>query len=482
MKKFYNSRADNRIIDQTKRINENGTGLVVKSATWYTISSMLIKSVSLITAPIFTRLLSTADYGVVSNFSTWVLIADCFTGLGLAYAVARGKIEFSEEYPQYISSIQTLSLISTGIWVFGAILFSRQIAELMEISRILVVIMFIYLVSYPSIGFAQTNYRFEYKYKRNILISVINTLANVVFSIGLILVFNDQRYIGRILGMILPILIMGSYFCIRILRKGRCYVEKKYWKYALKISIPMIPHGLAMIVLAQIDRVMIIKLCGDSEAGIYSFGYSYAIVISMLTNAINDALQPTIYQNIKAGNEKKINNMTHCVCIGVTFVAFAIAMVGPEAIKILGTRDYYNAVWVICPVVFGAVFQLMYQNYSLVEMYYKKTIIIAIGSIIAAFINIVFNYIFIMQYGYLAAGWTTLLGYVFLMIFHFVGAMIVGKKRIFSLRNLVFESVLLFSYSMSLKVRFIIFIFVILMVLLRYKDVIKVYLQRKERI
>ena len=68
--------------------------------------------------------------------------------------------------------------------------------------------------------------------------------------------------------------------------------------------------------------------------------------------------------------------------------------------------------------------------------------------------------------------------------------MIVGKKRIFSLRNLVFESVLcgtllsvsVFSYSMSLKVRFIIFIFVILMVLLRYKDVIKVYLQRKERI
>ena len=35
----------------------------------------------------------------------------------------------------------------------------------------------------------------------------------------------------------------------------------------------MIPHALAMIALAQIDRIMIVKMVGDREAGIYSFGY-----------------------------------------------------------------------------------------------------------------------------------------------------------------------------------------------------------------
>ena len=65
-----------------------------------------------------------------------------------------------------------------------------------------------------------------------------------------------------------------------------------YWIYALKIALPLIPHNLALVILVQIDRIMIKDICGESDAGIYTFGYSYAILLSIFTNAIGQAWLP----------------------------------------------------------------------------------------------------------------------------------------------------------------------------------------------
>ena len=64
---------------------------VAKATLWYTISNILLRGVSLITAPIFTRMLSTSDYGIASNFTSWVSIILCFTTLSLPTAALRGR-------------------------------------------------------------------------------------------------------------------------------------------------------------------------------------------------------------------------------------------------------------------------------------------------------------------------------------------------------------------------------------------------------
>ncbi len=460
--------------------------IVVKSAAWYTISNFLLRGISFITTPIFTRLMSTSDYGMASNFATWVSIMACVTNLGLGYGIVRGKVEFEDDFKEFISSIQALTLISSSFWMILAVLFSKLFSELMALDRMLTVIIFVYLLFYHSVSYAQTNYRFEYKYKENIGISAFSTIANVLLSFGLILVFNDQRFYGRILGNILPIFILGIIFCIGFFIRGKCFYNKIYWKYALVISIPMIPHGLAMILLAQIDRVMIIRMCGNSQAGIYSFGYSYAVVISLLINALNDAVQPVIFTKFKENNYKSVDGLTHKICLGVILVAAEMALVGPEALKILGPEEYYEAIWVIAPVIFGSVFQMMYQNYSLVEIYYKKTLVIAIGSILAALTNFGLNYYFIGRCGYLAASWTTLAGYIFLMGFHFTGARNISKEDIFGYRNMLSESlvcILALAFSMALYltawwIRYVFAAIIAIVIFIRYKGIVMAFLKR----
>lgn len=404
-----------------------------KAALWYTISNILLRGVSLFTAPIFTRLLSIADYGIVNNFSSWAAIVMCFTGLGLGTAVIRGKVEFDKDYKKYLSSIQFLGMVWCSICIAVLLAGINFWSSFMMLDNVCIIVMTAYILLSPSLTFGQIDIRFEYKYKENVAISIASTVISVFSAIGLILLWSDKRYLGRIIGLTLPTLLFGIYFVIRIFRQGRCSYNRDYWKYALKLSIPMIPHGFAMIILGQIDRVMIMKYTGESAAGIYSFGYSYAVLLSVVTNAINDSIQPQMYGMLRENREKDMAGYTYRLMLLGVLLTTGIIGIGPEALRVLGTEDYFDARWVIFPVAVGTLMQYFYQFFGLVEIYSKKTIYMAIGSCGAAFLNYVLNQIFIPQYGFLAAAYTTLVAYGLLTVFHFLTARVAYKKKVFGI-------------------------------------------------
>ena len=83
------------------------------------IGTLLINGVSLITAPIFTRIMSTADFGIFSVFSSWVSIFSIVFGGQTYGTLNNAKIEYSnEEYPNYCFNaflISTIQCICAGI-------------------------------------------------------------------------------------------------------------------------------------------------------------------------------------------------------------------------------------------------------------------------------------------------------------------------------------------------------------------------------
>ncbi len=414
----------------------------LRSGAWYAVSNVLMRSVSIITAPIFTRLLSTDDYGIVSNYSAWQSIVMIFTGLCMTYSIGRAKLDFSDKFNSYISSIQSLSASIAFIFCIFAIIFQDWLSKFMHLDGGIIGIMFIYLIFSPSVDYIQIKYRYEFKYKENILISLINTLGTVAFSLLFIWIFNDHRYVGRIVGIILAIFLMGAYYFFKIIKDGKCLVNIEYWKYALKISLPMIPHALTMVILGQIDRIQILQYCSASDAGIYSFGYSYAILISLLINAVCQAWIPWQYEQHNSGNIDLVRSTNKIFNVLICFFTLVFIGLGPEAIHILGAKDYWSAVWIIAPVALGTLFQYYYSLYSNVEIFYKKTVMIGLSSIIAAILNVLLNIIFIPQYGYIAAAYTTFVSYFVLMVLHFIMYKIVCKDRLFD-NIFIFGSVLI---------------------------------------
>ena len=228
-----------------------------KAGIWYTISSIVIKATAIITTPIYTRMMSTHDYGVASTFTSWYSLLLIICSLDLVMSVGRAKQDYPNKLENYIGSMQLLSGLFTVVLFVVGIVFIKPISNLVEMEPALLLLLAIYLFFSPAITFAQAKYRYQYRYKENIGITFFNSIFSIVLTlIFLFFVFQSKTYYGKILGTIIPVVILGGYFWIQNLKDKRIKVNKEYWSYALKVSLPMLFHSVSLNLLSTSDRVV----------------------------------------------------------------------------------------------------------------------------------------------------------------------------------------------------------------------------------
>ena len=366
---------------------------VVKSGLWYTVANISIRAVAIITTPIYTSMLTTADYGRANTFNSWIDIFNILTCLCVVYSIGRAKLDFPDRFDSYLSALQGLSSTFGAVVLVIAVLLRDQLSAWMHYEVPLVIALFVYLCISPSVEYMMQRCRYLYRYKENIVISLITCVGQIVLSIALMLAFSSNRYVGKILGVMLPTFLLGLVFYVRFLKQGKVFYNKEYWLYALKIGLPMIPHAFALVILAQVDRIMIKDICSDAEAGLYNFGYSFATLLMIFTNAIGQAWLPWFNDQLFAGKREDIRNIQKKLTLLGSFLSLGFIAVAPEALMVLAMKspDYWVAKYVVPPIVLGTLAQYYYTNYVNVEIFYKRTTIIAVGSVCAAGINYLLN-------------------------------------------------------------------------------------------
>ncbi|MBO4890380.1 MAG: hypothetical protein J5574_05245, partial [Lachnospiraceae bacterium] len=180
--------------------DETGGNKVVKSGIWYTIANVSIRAVAIITTPIYTGMLTTADYGRANTYNSWIDVFNVFACLCVVYSIGRAKLDFADKFDEYMSALQGLSSSFGLILLVFAFIFREALAGWIHYEVPLAVGLFAYLCVSPSVEYMMQKCRYEYRYKENILISVITCVGQVALSITLMLIFSDARYIGKILG------------------------------------------------------------------------------------------------------------------------------------------------------------------------------------------------------------------------------------------------------------------------------------------
>lgn len=163
---------------------------------------------------------------------------------------------------------------------------------------------------------------------------------------------------------------------------------------------------------------MITRWCGAEENAIYSLAYSCGSMVTMLMTSMNSAYAPWLGEKLKAGKHDEIREFSKKYILGFTFLATGIMAVAPEVLYILGGKAYQEVKYVMAPIAMGCVCQFIYTMFVNVEQFKKKTVGMAIASVIAALVNLVLNYIFIPKVGYIAAAYTTLADYIVLLGIH----------------------------------------------------------------
>ncbi|MCR4591342.1 MAG: oligosaccharide flippase family protein [Lachnospiraceae bacterium] len=421
---------------ETNKADKNKTGtkdgeIALRSGFWYIISNVLIRAVGIITAPIYTRLLTTAETGYANNFNNYVSIFSVVCGLCLIYSVGRAKLDFKEDFDGYMSSIQCLSSGFSLIILILVMIFFPAEGLLLKFPRMVIFILFAYLTLYPSIDYMQYKYRFEYKYKENIAISVMITIVTVLITLLFLLFLPGEKGFLKILGTVIPGGVVALWCYVNLFKKGKVLYNREYWSYALKIGLPMIPHGLALILLSRIDVSMISNYYGFSEVGLYTSGYTIGTLLMFVTNAVGQAWLPYFNEHLYASDFDGIRKTNRILMLYGCVLTLLFIAAAPLAVKILFAKSYWESMWVVPPVALGSLCQYFYTNYVNAELFNKKSFLVAFNSCVAAAVNIGLNAFFIPRYGYIAAAYTTLAGYFILMILHYIAVRFILKMKLY---------------------------------------------------
>ncbi len=396
-------------------------GVALKAGVWYVISSIMVKAVSIITTPIFTRLLATTEYGNVSNFNSWYsLLLPVFT-LNLTYSIGRAKLDYSDRLDDYVGSVQLLSgLIGLAITA-AAILLMGPVTALLELTVLETALLLIHLLFAPAIQMVQNSYRYRYKYKQNVAIAWFTVLSTTLLSLLLIWTVKSDRLdraVLRMIGITVPGMLLSLYFWFRAARRKHLKVNLEFWRYGLMISLPLVLHTISMHILSQSDRVFITKICGKEDTAFYTVAYTYGMLLHVVIGAVGDGWLPWFHDTYYAGHYDEIRKSMKPLVLLVCFVGLGCTALAPEAVLVLGGKKYAHAVPCVMPVVLGVVCQYIYTHYVNIELHLKKTGYVSLGTIMAAGLNIALNAIFIPKFGFVAAAYTTLAGYFSLLVVH----------------------------------------------------------------
>lgn len=393
----------------------------VKASMALLFANLVLKGLSLISGPVFTRIMSSSQYGIVSTFSSWQGVLSAVITLNLSAGVFNnGMLDYREDRDVFQFSLLAISIVSALLWLAVYQSFREILLPLIDLPEKSIYLMFMYFLFVPAYSLWGGRQRYEYKYKALSAITILLAVSSMVM--GIIAVRHadeEQAAMARIFVMEGVNVAVGLFFTLVIGFRAHFRIKLDYCRYALRFNLPLVPHYLSMYVLSSSDRIMIKNMISSSATAIYSVAYTVASMITIVWQSVEASLSPWIYEKLDQKDEAPVRKITTEIVILFAGMAMFCTLLAPEIMIILAPSEYSSGIYVIPPVAAGVFFTSVYSLYMRIELFYKQTSFATLATTIAAILNIVLNYIFIRLYGAVAAGYTTMACYAFLALFHF---------------------------------------------------------------
>lgn len=464
----------------------------LKASFWMMFCNILQKGISFFTIPIFTRLLSTQEYGMYSLFLSWESIISIFATLNLSYQVFNnGMIKYENKKDEFTSSMIGLSFVSCLLSFLLLFLFYKPFSDFSGLNLVYLLFLFLDILFTAISSIWIVRRRFDFDYKKLTILTIIFSVMNPLLGIVLVLTMNDRLF-ARILSIVICSVLYGLICFFMISKESKKFFNKKIWKYSLKLDLPLIPHYISLVLLSCSDRIMIGMLVNKEATALYSISYNVSMIMNIVITAINSSLIPWIYHQMKDKKYNNLNQKLNFIIILVSIMSIVPMILGPEVVAVLGGKNYMDATTLI-PIIASSIFMIyLYSIFIVIEMYYEKSMYITIGTVTAASINIILNYFCIKKFGYEAAAYTTLFSYAFLSFFHFIMMKKTLKENkvnhtIFNLKLLIVLSTFILTFSLLIKVlynyliiRYSLLIVIMILLIMQRKRIIQLIMKLKK--
>lgn len=385
------------------------------------LSTILLRGMSVITMPLFTRLLGDSSYGVTQVYNTWVsAIAIVFT-LQTYGTLVNARVEYPEEEQiKYQSSAMSLSAMLFLACSALVLCFLGPISGALKLDEFIIVLMLIQAFGTFCVNFLNTKFVYEFKAGWNMILSLAIPIVTMVLSVILVLGLpKEVNYYGRIVGIAGTYGIVGIPVCVWILAKGKTFYNKKYWKFCITFAIPSVFYGLSDLLLGQSDRVMIQQMLGEATLGRYAAALNFAGIMFTIYAALDNSWRPFFFEDMKEGNRESLRERADNYLELFTVLSAGFVLLSAEVYRVVVNGNFRESTMLI-PIFVGSYFLNFLCTFPVnYEYFRKKTKVVAIITISCSLVNIALNFLLIRWIGMAGAAVATLLSHCLQLTLHY---------------------------------------------------------------
>jgi O-antigen/teichoic acid export membrane protein len=407
------------------------------------------RAIMFLLLPVFTTVLTPAEYGQLSILLSIYAVAIIIFALGTDIAVFRTSVHLEDDpeaSARYVSHVWTFLILAPLAMAAAASLIA---APFLAGSSLISPGDFALTLLWSALYVAACTLPLALLRAENRLADFVRlTLVNALITPALIviaLVVLDAGVEGWLIASGI-----GAALTLAVAARVVPYslpgsLDRALLRDVLGKSLPVMPHFLSMWSLNLVDRLVVAGIVSVSAVGVYSLGANMALPVMVILVGINQALMADYARAGKAqagaaltaalGRVRRIVEL-QVACIAA--VSLAGALLAPVAINLFIDSQYHAAAELAPWFVLGyALFGLEAIPMNGITLTYGHQKWIWLASVIAAAVNLLGIYLFTPTYGLQAAAIATSVGFGVLLVGVEIYARLINAKLEYPWRTIL---------------------------------------------
>ena len=454
---------------------------LIKNSFLFAIGSIGSKAISFFMLPLYTRMLTTSDYGQLDILQTTISLLIPLVTFQVVEAVFRFSVDMRDKD-------SASKVLTNGIFLclIGMLITLLLFPIFNNFEPFATYTTMFYLIMFLTIfhGIIKQFVRGLEKIKTFVAADLIYTGSFVTFNI-VFLVNLRMGLRGYFLSMVLAhlvaiivLIIFGNVFKYLNLKS----FNRKLLKTMLIYSIPLIPNGLMWWVMNVSDRYMLTYFLGFDATGIYSVSYKFPSLITLMNSIFFMAWQLSAMQEYgKEGYDNFYKNIFGVLSSFLLLITAVVLLILKPLMSVFVADAFYES-WKYVPLLLvGTVFQAFSSFFGTNYTASKKTKGAFTTSVYGAIVNIGINLLLIPIWGIQAAAFSTMLAYLTMWLLRlfdtkkFVKIKIDWKSLIFSIVLIDIQIVGLYTITNTITFFIVETILILVMLFIQRKYIKQVY-------
>lgn len=405
---------------------------IIKGSSVYTAGSFFMRATGVLLIPIYTRFLTPHDYGILGVLNVVITLMSALLSLGLYQAQTRYYHEFHEDKQRVGEMLFSVNVLMVGVafavcavlTAFGKPLFHVLLKNDHIILAPFVVItlwtVFLNVINQLLLSYHIATRQYTYSATLQ-FVQFLVTTGSIIFFV----VLMREGALGSIKGVLAG---HALFFIIFYWRYATNFVRRFNIgdiKAMLAMGLPVMIHLLAGAAMVSIDRLVLTKYLTLTDVGLYTLGFSFGSAMSIIVMSINRAWMPNYYQLMKQQDVDRALETRRMFCVWITAIGAACiagSVWSRELVELFTTERFFGAARVVPLILVGFFFQGVYYFMVGPLFYFKKTILLPVITLTAAFANIGLNFFLIPKFGIMGAAAATAFSFMIIATMaYFIG-------------------------------------------------------------